>query len=87
MSKEKLYGITAEEILKVADEAYPDHCIQIAMKGKRVDDTLATFIVDEVRSVTDPNGSRTGNINEVVRALNVAISELEKVRNAVEAME
>lgn len=74
-------------IIETIDTVYPDSMIQLYAKRKvRLGDGLAEFIVDEIGDVFDENASNDVNLDEAERVMNMAISELEAVREAIVGM-
>ena len=81
MAKEKK-DPNLERILEVADKSYPDGCIARIHKGDKVDDGLARFIVNEIKSVYE-GGNFDREKEGACRALEVAVDELYAVINAL----
>ena len=74
-----------DNILKIADEAYPDECVSVvdASKGKDVGDTLATFIALELKDVCQFNVNEESATRECISAMDKAITQLQSVRDAI----
>lgn len=88
MSQETNFSFA--EMLNRADEKYQDGYLSEyydPATGERRDgegDTLAEFIVKELRDTFDPNASRQAQIEEAQRVLRMAIADLELVIGAFE---
>ena len=76
--------MTLDEIIQMADEAYPDGLVARAHKGEDVGDTLALFIVRELTDIYDPDASDAEQAAAASGALGTAIDELQAVCSALE---
>ncbi len=76
--------MTLDEIIQMADEAYPDGLVARAHKGEDVGDTLAMFIVRELTDIYDPDASDAEQAAAASGALGTAIDELQAVCSALE---
>ncbi len=76
--------MTLDEIIQMADEAYPDGLVARAHKGEDVGDTLALFIVRELTDIYDPDASDAEQAAAARGALETAINELQAVCGALE---
>jgi hypothetical protein len=82
---EQSKSLSLVELLKIANEAYEDGYLAeyfdpdtgAARAGSG--DTLAEFIVREIRDTFDPNASRMVQLEEARRVLMNAIDDLESV--------
>jgi hypothetical protein len=82
---EQSKSLSLVELLKIANEAYEDGYLAeyfdpdtgAARAGSG--DTLAEFIVREIRDTFDPNASRMAQLEEARRVLMNAIDDLESV--------
>lgn len=73
--------MTLREIMVVADKGYPDGMVWLYFadpKGKH-GDTLAEFIVRELRDTFDPDASDMRQIMTAAKAIQSAAKELEGV--------
>lgn len=77
--------MTTQDIINVANEAYPDDLVkQTAGKGCfKNNDTLALFIVREIRSVTEGEVGNKRKLMLAWRAMRVAARELNNVAVAL----
>jgi hypothetical protein len=88
MSRETNFPLA--EMLNRANERYQDGFLSEYFDpatGEPRDgegDTLAEFIVKELRDTFDPNASRETQIEEAQRVLSIAIADLELVIEAFE---
>ena len=72
------------KLIAVADKNYPDGLIGLYNKGKKgLGDGLAKFIFTELKETFDENATLEVNADEGVRVMNMAIRELEAVRDAI----
>ncbi len=73
---------TLPPYLKMANEAYPDNCIQSAFENgdKRNGDTLALFIVREIQDVIQGAHKTNDKIKAIVEALQTAENEIRRVK-------
>ncbi len=76
--------MTLDEIIQMADEAYPDGLVARAHKGEDVGDTLALFIVRELTDIYDPDASDAEQAAAASGAMETAINELRGVCTALE---
>ncbi len=76
--------MTLDEIIQMADEAYPDGLVARAHKGEDIGDTLALFIVRELTDIYDPDASDAEQAAAASGALGTAIDELQAVCSALE---
>ncbi len=76
--------MTLDEIIQVADEAYPDGLVARAHKGEDAGDTLALFIVRELGDIYDPDASDAEQAAAASGALETAVNELQAVCGALE---
>jgi hypothetical protein len=73
------------ELLNIADEAYDDGYLAeyfdpgTGASRTGLGDTLAEFIVREIRDTFDPNATRSQQLEEARRVLMNAIDDLENV--------
>jgi hypothetical protein len=73
---------TLKDIIQIADRVYPDGLVGQAFKAeqgpppKEVGDTLATFIVRELKDTFDPKATALDQINEARRVIARASIEL-----------
>jgi len=76
-----------EEIVKIADAAYPDGMVglYLGQPDEKHGDTLAQFIVFELQDVHDPDLSDDEQLEEAVRVMERAANELLHVAAAMEA--
>ena len=83
MSQETNFSLA--EMLNRANERYQDGYLSeyydpATGEGRDGEgDTLAEFIVKEIRDTFDPNASREAQIKEAQRVLRIAIADLELV--------
>ncbi len=75
--------MTLDEIIQMADEAYPDRLVARAHKGEDVGDTLALFIVRELADVHNPDSSDAEQTAVACRVLETAINELQAICSAL----
>ncbi len=75
--------MTLDEIIQMADEAYPDGLVARAHKGEDAGDTLALFIVRELADTYDPDASDAEQATAASGALGTAIDELQAVCSAL----
>ena len=75
--------MTLDEIIQMADEAYPDGLVARAHKGEDVGDTLALFIVRELTDIYDPDASDAEQAAATCSALETAINELQAICSAL----
>ncbi len=78
--------MTLDEIIQMADEAYPDGLVARAHKGEDVGDTLALFIVRELADTYDPDASDAEQAAAASGAMETAIDELQAVCTALEKL-
>lgn len=73
-------------ILAIANEAYPDGMVWEYVKEPRRNhgDSLAKFIVNELKSVFDPKESDYDQLSRAMRAMDTAASELRNVCGALD---
>lgn len=82
--------LTLVELLNLANEGYSDGFLSEYYDTKTGEcrdgegDTLAKFIVLELKDTFDPDATREEQMEEANRALNNAIDDLERVIQAVE---
>lgn len=74
--------MTFEEILAVADAAYPDGLVAAVAEDMEVGDTLAEFIFRELQDTYDTDASDEQQLAEAVRVMTSAREELEAVEEA-----
>ena len=82
-----------EEIIAIADKAYPDGMVQQAFEAynrhqetiedDRVGDGLAEFIVRELTDTYDGGASKKKQLAEAVRCIDRATEELQAVSKAL----
>jgi hypothetical protein len=77
--------MTLEELIKVADGAYPDGLVARAHKGEDVGDTLATFIARELSDTYGPSASDEEQLAEAARVMGNAHREIGEVLEALNA--
>lgn len=75
--------MTLDEILAVADAAYPDGLVAAAADDMDVGDTLAEFIFRELQDTYDAGASDEQQLAEAVRVMATAREELEAVEEAL----
>ena len=84
MAQEK-QSLTLEELIKIADEAYPDGGL-VMEYSKDPDgafgDDLARFIAMELESTFDPEADRQRQLDTAAHTLERAIYELDDVLRA-----
>ena len=69
-----------QKLINLADEAYYEQgLIKGYSEGDECGDTLAEFIVHEMRSVYDPEKDLSDNVAEIKMALGRAIEDLDDV--------
>jgi hypothetical protein len=80
-----------EEILAIADQAYPDGKIQEAFEAQHgsldelmVGATLAVFIARELKETFDEEASATDQIECALHNIETAMKEIDAVRAALE---
>lgn len=75
-----------EEIIGIANKAYPDNMIQEAWEevngGERCGDTLALFIVRELKDAVDEADPEPKQLRDAARAMSKAAQELRDVTGA-----
>ncbi len=76
--------MTLDEIIQMADEAYPDGLVARTHKGEDAGDTLALFIVREFADIYDPDASDAEQVVAASGAMETAINELQAVCSALE---
>ena len=73
-----------QDIINIANEVYPDDLVhQASARELHADDTLALFIVREIRSVTEGETSDLRMMMLAERAMRTAIRELTAVKAAL----
>ena len=82
------------DLLNIANRGYPDHSLSEAYNPEdgaepdgaedAVGDTLALFIVRELRDTFDPGADRADQIGEAVRVMRIAKRDLSAVGVALE---
>lgn len=72
-----------DEILAIADAAYPDGLVGAVSEGMEVGDTLAEFIFRELQDTYDPEASDEQQLAEAVRVMTTARQELEAVETTL----
>lgn len=83
--------MTLNELIDRADAAYPDgliatfwdRCRQVAVDDPGIVDTLALFIVRELKDTFDPDTLEEDQLATAAKAIQRAINELLAVRNAL----
>jgi hypothetical protein len=66
-----------EDIIQIADRIYPDGLVGQAFKtGDCVGDTLAEFIVRELKDTFDPKATALDQVNEAQRVIARASTQL-----------
>jgi hypothetical protein len=73
------------KLIAIADKVYPDGMIGMAYKAEPkedVGDTLATFIVRELRDTYDEKASDKEQLQEAARVIRAAVTELDVVQEA-----
>ena len=76
------------EIIEAADKAYPDGMVKLYFENPNGNhgDTLAKFIVLELKDTFDEEATDADQIWTAERTLSRAREELAKVQEAIEAM-
>ena len=78
------------ELLSVAEQGYPDTGAYLDAASKNdycddyCDDTLALFVVRELRDTFDHNAPVEAQLNEAIRAMRVARDDLDGVIEALQ---
>lgn len=74
------------ELLSVAEQGYPDPgaCLNAASENDYCDDTLALFVVRELKDTFDHNAPVEAQLNEAIRAMCVARDDLDGVIEALQ---
>ena len=74
------------ELLSVAEQGYPDTgaYLDATSKNDYCDDTLALFVVRELRDTFDHNAPVEAQLNEAIRAMRVARDDLDGVIEALQ---
>ena len=77
--------MTIEEIIGIADEAYPDGKVGAYFREpkRKHGDTLAEFVARELESTYAPCGPKRKQLAVASRAMKVAIRELQDVVHAL----
>lgn len=75
--------MTLEEILAVADAAYPDGLVSAAAQDMEVGDTLAEFIFRELQDTYDSEANEEQQLAEAIRVIATARAEIEAVEEAL----
>ena len=77
--------MTLQELIDIADAVYPDGLVGAYHQNITVDngDTLAKFLVIELRETFDTDASDDEQLAAAERAVYAAIGELEAVREAL----
>lgn len=70
------------DLIKVADEAYPDGFVARAHAGEAVGDTLAVFVARELADTYDADKDDCEQLAEAQRAMSNAAHELQMVEDA-----
>ncbi len=78
--------MTLDEIIQMANKAYPDGLVAKAHKGEDAGDTLALFIVRELADIYEPDASDAEQAAAANGAMGSAIDELQAVCSALENM-
>jgi hypothetical protein len=73
-----------ENIINIANEAYPDGLIAQAAEEKNVGDGLAQFIATELTETFDPDSDTAEQLIEAVRCMTTAQKELMTVTLALQ---
>jgi hypothetical protein len=68
-----------KKLIELANEAYPDDRIQLVFDKKPAGDSLATFIVRELKSNFDPKASTKDQLTKAAESLRAAQEELKAV--------
>ena len=78
--------MTLSEIIAIASKAYPDSGVQAYFEDleSKHGDTLAEFIVRELRDVYDADAGSQDQLSEAARAMRRARDELDNVFAALE---
>ena len=73
------------ELLSVAGQGYPDTgaYLDAASGNDYCDDTLALFVVRELKDTFDHNAPAEAQLNEAIRAMRVARDDLDGVVEAL----
>ncbi|MGA2260802.1 MAG: hypothetical protein ABSH28_05130 [Acidobacteriota bacterium] len=80
-----------EDLIRIADEAYPDGKVQEAFEAEcgsldelMVGDTLAVFIARELKETFDEEASATDQLECALQSIETATKEINAVRAALE---
>lgn len=91
-AEEQEASLTLVEVLDIAAASYPDELLRVYYQANSGEfneegsgDTLAEFIVREIRETFDPDLTKTQQLQEVTRVLRKAIEDLESILKSVEA--
>lgn len=68
--------MTLEEIIKIADDHYPDGLIQQAQLGEDVGDGLASFIAAELEETYDEEANDSEQLLRAITVLSTASHQL-----------
>ncbi len=81
----KRKSMKLSELLSVAGQGYPDTgaYLDAATGNDYCDDTLALFVVRELRDTFDHNAPVEAQLNEAIRAMRVAKDDLDGVVEAL----
>ena len=87
--------MTLDALIRLVDEHYPDHCILTHWDSERCiprervkggsNDTLALFLVRELKDVFDPKASDREQLTAAIHAVKLAEKELGCVVEGLEA--
>jgi hypothetical protein len=69
--------MTLEEIIKVADDNYPDGLLQQAHLGEDVGDGLASFIVAELKETYDEDAEDMEQLDTAIAALSASRNQMD----------
>lgn len=76
--------MTLDEIITIADEAYPDGLVGMWHAGSEPGDTLAKFIAVELKDTYYSGASSEAQLREALRVMETARDQLNDVIAALE---
>ena len=68
-----------KDLIAIADEAYPDNRIQMVFENKNAGDSLAKFIVKELKENFDPKATSREQLTKAIDVMRTAHGEIELV--------
>jgi uncharacterized membrane protein YheB (UPF0754 family) len=68
-----------KDLIAIANEAYPDDRIQMVYEKKNAGDSLAKFIVKELKETFDPKATSKQQLTKAIEVMRTAQEEIKSV--------